>query len=48
MDQHRPFTVPEVKRITDILRPDFVTHEMGASDVSQRESDYHTQRSLFD
>ncbi len=47
MDQHRPFTTTGVKRITDILRPDFVTHEMGASDVSQREKDYLLQRSLF-
>ena len=47
MDQHRPFTVKEVRRITDILRPDYVTHEMGAPDPAQRETDYHTQRSLF-
>ena len=47
MDQHRPFTVRDVRRITDILKPDFVTHEMGAPDTSQREADYHTQRALF-
>ena len=47
MDQHRPFTVREVRRITDILRPDFVTHEMGAPDPEQRETDYHSQRALF-
>ena len=47
MDQHRPFTVKDVRRITDLLRPDYVTHEMGAPDHSQREADYHTQRSLF-
>ena len=47
MDQHRPFTVKEVTRITDILRPDFVTHEMGAHDTDVRDADYHRQRSLF-
>ena len=47
MDQHRPFSVKEVRRITDILRPDYVTHEMGAPDSEQRERDYHTQRALF-
>ena len=47
MDQHRPFSVKEVRRITDILRPDYVTHEMGAPDPEQRERDYHTQRALF-
>ena len=47
MDQHRPFSVKDVRRITDILRPDYVTHEMGASDTDRREADYHQQRSLF-
>ena len=47
MDQHRPFTVKEVRKITDILKPDYVTHEMGAPDPEQRETDYHTQRALF-
>ena len=47
MDQHRPFTKKDVLRITDLLRPDYVTHEMGASSPSERESDYRMQRSLF-
>ena len=47
MDQHRPFTIRDVCRITDILRPDFVTHEMGAPDASKRDADYLRQRSLF-
>ncbi len=47
MDQHRPFTKKDVRRITDFLAPDFVTHEMGAPDVSAREADYQTQRSSF-
>ena len=47
MDQHRPFSVKEATRITDVLRPDFVTHEMGAHDNDERDADYHRQRSLF-
>ena len=47
LDQHRPFSVKEVTRITDVLRPDFVTHEMGAPDTDVRDADYHRQRSLF-
>ena len=48
MDQHRPFTTKDVMRITDILRPEYVTHEMGAPETSVREKDYQTQRSLFE
>ena len=47
MDQHRPFSVREVTRITDILKPEFVTHEMGAPDTDVRDADYRKQRSLF-
>jgi len=47
MDQHRPFSVKEVRRITDILKPDYVTHEMGAPDTEAREKHYLQQRSLF-
>ena len=47
MDQHRPFTMKDVTRITDFLKPDFVTHEMGAPDALVREADYRRQRSLF-
>ena len=47
MDQHRPFSVKEVRRITDILKPDYVTHEMGAPDTETREKQYLQQRSLF-
>ena len=47
MDQHRPFSVKEVTRITDFLKPDFVTHEMGAPDNDVRDADYRQQRSLF-
>ena len=48
MDQHRPFSMRDVRRITDILRPEYVTHEMGAPDGEVRERDYRQQRSLFD
>lgn len=48
MDQHRPFSVKEVVGLIDLLDPDYVTHEMGASDPVQREADYRQQRSLFD
>ena len=47
MDQHKPFSVKEVRRITDSLKPDYVTHEMGAPDTDEREKQYHQQRSLF-
>ena len=47
MDQHRPFTVKDVRRITDILKPDYVTHEMGAPEPEARQADYLSQRSLF-
>ena len=47
MDQHRPFSVKEVRRITDILKPDYVTHEMGAPATETREKQYLQQRSLF-
>ena len=47
MDQHRPFSVKEVRRITDILRPDFVTHEMAAPDADTRQRNYDQQRALF-
>ena len=47
MDQHRPFTIKDVTRITDILGPDYVTHEMGAPDTDVRDADYRLQRSMF-
>ena len=47
MDQHRPFSVKDVRRITDILKPDYVTHEIGAPDSEARERGYHQQRLLF-
>ena len=32
-DQHRPFTLPECKKIIDFVKPDYVTHEfMGTRD----------------
>ena len=48
MDQHQPFSIKDVRKITDILKPDFVTHEMGAIESDARQADYQRQRSLFD
>ena len=47
MDRHRPFSVPEVKKITDRIGPEFVNHEMGATDRDEMQRDYRLQRSFF-
>ncbi len=47
MDQHQPFTNKAAKELIDILQPDFITHEMLGSDLSQRLSAFSSQRSLF-
>ena len=46
IDQHMPFDDPRCLRLTDILKPEFVTHEMPGSKAGMLE-DFRTQRSLF-
>ena len=46
IDQHMPFDDPCCLRLTDILKPEFVTHEMPGSKAGMLE-DFRTQRSLF-
>ena len=46
IDQHMPFDDPRCLRLTDILKPEFVTHEMPGSKVGMLE-DFRQQRSLF-
>lgn len=47
MDEHRPFTIPECKDVIDMISPFYVVHEMGATDIDKKISDYISQRSLF-
>lgn len=47
MDQHRPFTSGRVHEITDILCPEYVTHEMGTPVLEDKRQNYLGQRSLF-
>ncbi len=47
IDQHRPFTNPEVVDFAERISPEYVNHEMGAPDPAKRVSDYMIQRSLF-
>ncbi|MCQ2052674.1 MAG: sugar phosphate isomerase/epimerase [archaeon] len=46
MDMHRPWSIKDVRKITDIFKPDFITHEMGTSG-EKFQKDYEQQRSLF-
>lgn len=46
IDQHMPFDDPECLGLIDILKPDYVTHEMPGSKVGMLE-DFRQQRSLF-
>lgn len=47
MDEHRPFTTKDAVGIVERLSPEYVTHEMGASDTKEKVRDYLLQRSLF-
>ena len=47
IDQHRPFTSPRVQEITDILKPDYLTHELYGSGSGDRWKDIIGQRGLF-
>lgn len=47
MDEHRPFTMKEAVGLVDIIRPEYVTHEMGAPETGARIMDFERQRSLF-
>ncbi|MBR6204020.1 MAG: hypothetical protein IKQ60_03015 [Candidatus Methanomethylophilaceae archaeon] len=46
IDQHMPFSDPRCKDLLDILKPEYVTHEMPGSDVGPIE-DFLKQRSLL-
>lgn len=46
MDTHNPWSIKDVRKITDILKPDFITHEMSSSG-EKLQKDYEQQRSLF-
>ncbi|MFA5453323.1 MAG: hypothetical protein WC248_07100 [Candidatus Methanomethylophilaceae archaeon] len=47
MDEHRPFTLKEATHLVDIIKPKYVTHEMGAVDILARIRDFKQQRALF-
>ena len=47
IDQHRPFTSKRALEIVDILRPDYLTHELYGSASGDRWKDVTGQRSLF-
>ncbi len=47
IDQHRPFTDPEIVDFVERLSPEYINHEMGVPDPVKRVSDYMIQRSLF-
>lgn len=47
IDSHLPFTRKEITEQVERLRPEFVTHEMGAGESRAFQKDYVTQRSLF-
>lgn len=46
MDMHKPWSIKDVRKIIDILKPDFITHEM-SSFGEKLQKDYEQQRSLF-
>lgn len=47
IDQHRPFSDKNAKRLVEYISPDFVTHEIGESDMGKKLSAFGQQRSLF-
>lgn len=47
MDRHLPFSVRDVTKLTDIIKPEYVTHEIGEPDLSMKKILYSQQRSLF-
>ena len=46
IDQHMPFSDPRCNRLLEILRPEYVTHEMPGSKAGMLE-DFRQQRSLL-
>lgn len=44
IDQHRPWTVPEVRTIIDRLEPDYLTHELSAVGAEERRQAVRAQR----
>jgi len=47
VDQHRPFTDASCAKILNILKPNYVTHEISAPTPSERISGFKGQRSLL-
>lgn len=47
IDQHRPWTTPEVRSIIDRLEPDYLTHELSASSAAARRQAIIQQRSAL-
>ena len=47
IDQHRPFASPRVREIIDILKPDYLTHELYGAGSGNRWGDIISQRNLF-
>lgn len=48
IDQHRPYSSERVREIVDIVRPDYLTHELYGSLSGDRYGDIVQQRQLFD
>lgn len=44
IDQHQPWTAPEVRTIIDRLEPDYLTHELSAGSAAERRQAVMTQR----
>ncbi|MGI6472270.1 MAG: TIM barrel protein [Candidatus Methanomethylophilaceae archaeon] len=47
IDQHRPFSTDGCKELVDILKPDYVTHELNGSFSEDPLEDFRQQRSHF-
>lgn len=43
IDQHRPFTVPQVQKILELVEPDYVVHELAYKDFKELEHKLATQ-----
>ena len=48
IDQHRPFTSPEVRDYVERLAPEFVVHELSSPSIPEQIRDHICQASLFD
>lgn len=48
IDQHRPFTSPEVRDYVERLAPEFLVHEMSSPSIPEQIRDHICQASLFD